>query len=150
MDYQDDKPAYMDVRDYKSQQIQDFLKKIAMLESSGGRNTNHKEVESGPQSGETAIGAYGLMPHTIEELAKRYPSDNTKGLSKEQLVIGNIVDPNMANTTAGTLADYLKNKRGLSDEQAAVAWEQGHNLSEERINLKSDRARKFRVLKNGK
>lgn len=137
---------YQDIRDYKSQQLQDFLKKISMLESSGGKNIAHQEVESGPQAGETAIGNYGLMPNTMKELAVRYPSPVTNGLSKDELELSALVDPKFANTMAGSMADYLKNKRGLSDEEAAAAWEAGHNKNPEDLDLNSPRAKKFRVL----
>ena len=138
--------GYQDIHDYKAQQIQDLLKKIGMLESSGGVNTNHPVIKSGEQAGDAALGTYGLMPNTMKEMANRYPSETTKGQSKEDLTINALVDPKFANTMAGTMADYLKNKRGLTDEEAAVAWEQGHNTPEDQLNMDSDRARKFRSL----
>lgn len=151
MDY-DSKPKmeYSDPRDYNAEQIQEFLKKIAMLESSGGKNINHKTMESGLHEGDAAVGNYGIMPETMVEITRRYPSEHNKGLTKEQLEIGAIVDPEMAHNIAGSLASFLKNKRGLSDEQAAVAWEQGHNTSEPKLKMNSDRAKKFRVLSNAK
>jgi hypothetical protein len=150
MDYQD-KPVieqreYLDPRDHRAQHLQDFLKKISMLESSGGLNTDHQQINSGVQAGDKAIGTYGLMPNTLLEIAKRYPSDVTKGLNKEELQISAIADPKFEETMAGSLADYLKNKRGLSDTEAAVAWESGHNTPVANIDINSPRAMKFKVL----
>lgn len=137
---------YKDIRDYKATRKSKLLEKIGQLESSGGANINHPEVESGPQAGETAIGQYGLMPNSIQEMVNRYPSDITAGMSKEELAQKAQEDPEFAKTMAATMVAYLKDKKGLSDEQAAAAWEQGHNLPANRLNLNTARARKFRVL----
>lgn len=151
MDYDDaPKSEYRDPRDYRADHLQEFLKKISMLESSGGKKIDHKKMEKGIQAGDSAVGTYGIMPNTLVELAKRYPSEHTKGLSKEELELGTIVDRDMAHTMAGSMADYLRNRRGLSEEEAAAAWEAGHNKPVEELDLNSKRAKKFRVLSNGK
>ena len=146
MDYQKPPTQYLDPRDYKSQQLQDFLKKISMLESSGGTDTDHETMKSGIQAGDTAIGNYGLMPNTLQELSNRYPSEITNGLSKEELGQKAQSDPGFANTMAGTMADYLKNKRCLSDEESAAAWESGQHTPVDQLDLNSPRAKRFRVL----
>lgn len=140
--------VYLDPREYKAQRTSQLLKKLGMLESSGGTDTDHQMVESGPQAGDTALGTYGLMPNTLEEIANRYPSDITAGLDKDQLAEKAKNDPEFAKTMAATMASYMKDKRGLSDEQTAAAWEAGHNLSPETINtlLNTPRARKFKIL----
>lgn len=138
----------MDPRDYKAEKTKELLRKIGMLESSGGIDTDHKEVTRGPQSGDTAIGEYGLMPNTLEEFSERYPSDVTEGMDKQQLVQRAKEDPEFARTMAATMASHLKNKRGLSDDETAAAWEAGHNLPKEKIQkkLNTNRAKKFKVL----
>lgn len=158
MDYKNNKPIqvksikiqqeYLDPRDYKAQHLQDFLKKISMLESSGGLDTDHNRIPAGIQAGDKAVGDYGLMPNTLVELSKRYPSETTEDLNKEDLKSKAINDPEFEQTMAATMADYLKNKRGLTDDQAAAAWEAGHNTPVEKLNLDTPRARKFKVLGN--
>jgi hypothetical protein len=46
------------------------LHAIAQIESSNGRNKNHKTVVVGRQRGTTAAGSYGLMPYSVLELMK--------------------------------------------------------------------------------
>lgn len=160
MDYKDNKPIqvksvkiqqeYLDPRDYKAQHLQDFLKKISMLESSGGKDIDHEKMHTGIQAGDKAVGDYGLMPNTLVEMAKRYPSPTTQGMDKGELEINTLLNPEFEQTMAGTMADYLKNKRGLSDDEAAAAWESGHNTPVENLNLNSPRAKKFKVLSNEK
>lgn len=137
---------YLDPRDFHANQIQDLLRRIGMIESSGGTDTEHQQIESGRQAGDTAIGDYALMPNTLKELSNRYPSQVTSGMSKEDLADKAQSNPEFANTMAGTMASYLKDKRGLSDEETAAAWEAGHNLPTSKLNLNSPRAQKFRVL----
>lgn len=137
---------YLDPRDYRANHVQDLLRRIRLLESSGGIDTNHRTVESGLQKGETAIGDYGLMPNTIEELSNRYPSPIYEKMNKDELIKKVQEDPELARTMAGTMGSFLKDKRGLTDEEAAAAWEQGHNLKPANIKLDTARGRKFKVL----
>lgn len=136
----------MDPREFKALQKQKLLEKIGMLESSGGIDTDHPEIKAGIQKGDSAIGEYGMMPNTLEEMAKRYPSDITAGMTKEELTEKAKNDPEFAKTMAETMVSYMKDKRGLTDEQTAAAWETGHNQSPEKINTNTPRGRKFRVL----
>lgn len=139
---------YRDPRGYKADRIKELLENIGMLESSGGVDVDHKTMKSGLHEGEAAIGKYGLMPNTLEEFATRYPSDVTEGMSKEELAQRAKEDPEFARTMAATMVAHLKEKRGLSDEETAAAWEAGHNLPVEKLQERLDtpRAKKFRVL----
>lgn len=64
-----------------SQSIKDrILNSIRQVESSGGKNTNHKMVTTGLNANSRAIGSYGLMPLTVKdvvsknkELSQKYP-----------------------------------------------------------------------------
>ncbi len=141
---------YQDPRDVKIAAVKKLLNNISQLESSGGIDTDHKEIKEGLQKGDTAIGEYGLMPNTLDEFKKRYPSEITKDLSKEQLAEKAKNDPEFAEQMAATIASYLTQKRGLNEEQAAAAWERGHNAKPEDLNLQSKRAIKFRVLQKKK
>lgn len=49
------------------------LRPIAMIESSGGKNTNHPVVTAGLSKDQKAIGAHGLMPLTVSEVIKKNP-----------------------------------------------------------------------------
>ena len=51
--------------------IEEFLKHISQLETSGGKNLAHKVVQVGPLSGYSAVGQYGLMPPTIADTVHR-------------------------------------------------------------------------------
>lgn len=140
---------YRDPREHKGDQVDDFLKKIAMLESSGGKNTNHKTVDSGVQAGETAYGDYGLMPNTVEELANRYPSDvYPKDADKQDLMEKMQADPNFEKNMAQTMSSYLLQKRGLTPEEAAAAYFEGHNLPKNQLDKMQNiqYVRKFKVL----
>ena len=68
--------------DDQKQKVQRFLKTIQMIESSGGKNFNHPEIESGIHEGHRAIGNYGLMPNTVQEIATRM---KRKGIQDDQL-----------------------------------------------------------------
>lgn len=48
-----------------------FRKLISKLESSGGVDTDHRTLSSGMHKDTTAMGEYGLMPVTAQDLAKR-------------------------------------------------------------------------------
>lgn len=47
-----------------------MLRTIASVESSGGKNTNHEEIEHGMHAGSRAYGKYGLTPIVIRETIK--------------------------------------------------------------------------------
>lgn len=139
---------YKDPREFKALKNKELLDKIAMIESSGGRDLAHATLQTGMHKGEAGIGDYGLMPNTLVDIQKRFPSDTTEGLSKEELALKAEQDPEFAKTMAASLVSHLKDKKGLSDEETVAAWESGHNLPKERIQplLDTARARKFRVL----
>lgn len=139
---------YNDPRDNKLLKNKELLEKIGMLESSGGIDTDHKRMTSGPHKGDKAIGTYGMMPNTLVEMANRFPSEINEGMSKEELEELARNNPEFEKAMAGAMLSYMKDKRGLSDEETAAAWEQGHNLKKPSIqkHLDSKRARKFKVL----
>lgn len=139
---------YKDPRDNKLLKNKALLEKIGMLESSGGIDTDHDVMTDGPHKGDKAIGTYGMMPNTLVEMAKRFPSEINEGMNKEQLEKLARNNPEFEETMAGAMLSYMKDKRGLSDEEVAAAWEKGHNLKKPSIqkHLNTDRARKFKVL----
>lgn len=99
-----------------------FLDAISQIESSGGKNINHPISNAPLQAGQQAIGQYGLMPNTINEMqhrAGRGPASVAPGSPEEQQV-------------ANELATRLLN-RFPDPSQAAYAWHSGHNLTPEQV-----------------
>lgn len=136
-----------------------FLNLIRQLESSGGKNTEHKKMESGIHEGDAAIGEYGIMPNTANEFIKRRelkgqfgPDEalmqqmNPKQL-KEFLANQDRIEQNLADDIATRV---LKRSKG-DEEKAAYMWNQGHNklassIDEEDLDT-ADYIKKFRNLK---
>lgn len=146
MDYIPPKPPnYSDVRDYKADQVQEFLKKISALESSSGRNLAHKEMDSGVHKGTAAVGEYGLMPLTAQDLDRQYGVDELDGLSPEEVKAKLKENPGLAKRLVETMASQLL--KGNNSEEAAYKWEHGpaSKATPDQIN-KSERIRRFRVL----
>jgi len=120
--------------------IDNFLKKISMIESSGGKNTNHKTMESGIHKGQAAAGRFGLMPNTIKEIINR---ERLAGTIDSELETLDLMehddmkayvesDPELEMRLAKTLAERVLSKTD-NEEQAAYAWNMGHNLSSDKI-----------------
>lgn len=120
--------------------IDSFLHKIAQIESSGGKNINHKTMQSGIQKGDAAIGRYGLMPNTIRELINREKiagndSPVLKYLEKmpsDQLTKFVNENADVERMLAETMAKLVLN-RFDTEQEAAYAWNMGHNISPEKI-----------------
>ena len=112
-----------------------FLNAISQVESSGGQNTNHPVVQGGIQDGQQAIGSYGLMPNTIQELSNRARLNNTltpdmAAASRDPASVK--TNPALAQQYANQLADKVLNK--FPDQNmAAYAWNHGHNLSPQEV-----------------
>lgn len=140
-----DMSNYEDPRDKKSKQVSEFLKKMSEIESSGGRNINHKQMVSGIHKGTAAVGDYGIMPNTALEIGKRHGMEELQGLSPEQAQDLLSKDPELAERIAETMASKLLNK--TDEETANYMWQYGHNKEPNPIKVnKADRTRKFRVL----
>ena len=143
----------------RQSKIDDFLKVISMIESSGGKNFDHKRMESGIHEGHSAAGRYGLMPNTINEFSRRLekarPEDqlpqelNTMGPDeKKQFVETN---PDVEDKIARAIASHVLERNMGDEEKASYAWNQGHNLTPQRIedrNYKeSDYVKKYNNFK---
>lgn len=121
--------------------VDDFLNNISQIESSGGKNFNHKTIQSGIQKGTTAIGRYGLMPNTVDEAIVRAKNsgdddgslDDILGMdadTKKSFLEGN---PDIEHKIARSLASTVLNKQAGDTEKAAYAWNHGSNLSPDSI-----------------
>lgn len=113
-----------------------FLQLMSMLESSGGKNTNHKRIKHGIHAGDKAIGEFGLMPNTIEEFQRRAKLKKMPIPQGEQEV-------------ADMLESHLSAKTQDPDKKAYM-WQYGHNLDPNKIDEqmleKNERVRRFREL----
>ena len=145
MDYQDKPPAivenYEDPRAYKAAMLKKFLEKISQIESAGGRNLAHKEMDHGMHKGTAAVGNYGLMPLTAKD-----QTDELSGLSPEQVQAKLAEEPELAQRLSETLASKLLNKN--TEEQSAYKWLNGQYSKPSPEELKkSSYVRKFKSLK---
>jgi hypothetical protein len=122
----------MDKTDKKSK----FLKAMSMLESSGGKNLNHKTIQHGIHAGDAATGQYGLMPNTIDEMQHRAE------LAGEEV-------PEGEEAVASKLYDHIAAKTNDPVKQAHM-WQHGHNIDPDKLTedvlANSERANRFRGL----
>lgn len=112
-----------------------FLNLISQIESSGGKDTDHPEVNTGIQAGSQAMGQYGLMPNTVKEMAKRSDDPAIKPL---MMMDQNELSEQMKNKdleyqVARQLADKVLSQQNGDEDMAAYAWNHGHNLKPEQI-----------------
>ncbi len=99
--------------------------------------------------GTAAVGDYGLMPLTAQDLDRQYSINELQGMSKEEVQKKLEQNPELQKRLAETLASkLLKNN---PEEVAAHKWLHGQysNPSSKELE-KSERIRKFRVLSNAK
>lgn len=150
---------------------EDFLNKIEQLESSGGVNLDHPEIESGIHAGSSAIGRYALMPNTIRELAQRVKRRDPKlkldqgfqgdpdlerysdpNLSDDEISQTYLSNPELEQRTAKYLQKLLETRYANDPEKMAYGWNMGHNTKPENITpdkLKSNPyVNRFRQLQN--
>jgi hypothetical protein len=120
--------------------IETFLQLISEIESSGGKNFNHPAMESGIHKGHQAIGKYGLMPNTVNEIINRM---RMSGQADESITGLKNMDPvalkqhleqnqEIEDKIARALAGKVLQDQG-DPEKAAFTWNQGHNLKPERV-----------------
>jgi hypothetical protein len=116
-------------------QRDNFLNAISQVESSGGQNLNHPVIQNGLQAGQQAMGSYGLLPNTVQELTNRarlqgQMTPQMAAASRNPASIES--NPDLEKQYANQLAN-----RVLTREQdpymAAYAWNSGHNLTPDQI-----------------
>lgn len=119
----------------------EFLQRIMQIESSGGKNTNHPEMESGIQAGTSGIGRYGLMPNTVKELINRRRQAGTMTPELQDLdqmaprdMKAHIeANPDIEDDLAKSLATKVLQKQMGDEDKAAYSWTMGHNLNPDDI-----------------
>jgi hypothetical protein len=119
----------------RDSKIKGFLDTISMNESSGGKNLNHKKMNSGIHSGDAAIGQYGLMPNTIKEMAGRmgpkHPLSRYSKMNSKSIIQKIKNNPQHEKEIATFMANHLHDKFGGDENKMSYSWNQGHNLTSE-------------------
>lgn len=138
---------------------QKFLELIRQIESSGGKNVDHRTLASGLHKGQAAMGEYGIMPKTAEEFVGRRKRRGQFGpdealmaqMSPKELKEFLAGQDRIEQNLAGDIAEHVLRRSRGDDEKAAYMWNMGHNkvasnISDKSLD-KSDYVNKFRKLK---
>lgn len=140
-------------------QIAEFLKVISQIESSGGQNVDHKMMDSGIHAGTAAVGQYGLMPNTVQEVLNRMSQEDQftpdlqqlKETPPETMREYIATNPEQEDKIAKYLAGRVIDRQGGDQEKAAYSWFQGHNLTPDKIEERGykdhDYVKKFNKIK---
>jgi hypothetical protein len=127
----------------------EFRRLIQLMESSGGRNMNHRVMKSGLHKGTKAIGHSGLMPKTIQEFSKRRIRDGqgdefdkqimSVNVDKDPMAIERMLSerPEMYQKYKDTIMEHVLDKQNYDPVNAAVSWHEGHNITPEKAMLRS-------------
>lgn len=143
--------------DDRKKQIKNFLDRISMIESSGGTNFDHKQVDGGIHDGHRAAGRYGLMPNTVSEVETRMRRQGIENRGLSSMEPGRVkqeleANPEYEQQLAEYLANHVIDRQQGDEEKAAYSWFQGHNMTPERIkesNYKEhDYVKKYNKYKN--
>lgn len=117
-----------------------ILRSIAMVESSGGKNTKHERLpQNSIHQGERAYGSYGLTPLLIRETAKLHKDIGQKHpeLSKlrgDDLHAYMKKNPNLEQDLASRHYDRLAQHFGHDPNKIAYAWLNGITGTKKAIN----------------
>lgn len=139
---------------------QEFLDRIAQIESSNNYDAVHPTMNTGMHKDMHAVGRYGLMPLTIAELLQRKQAEiptpeapgehevgglyrfiNPTASSKSQEYRDNAsiaadqlsYEPEAQDNIARGLAKKLLEKTGGDQDKAAYLWTNGHNSPVEKL-----------------
>lgn len=121
----------------------ELLKKVLLdLESSGGKNTDHRPIQEGIHKGHTAVGGHGLMLNTAKEVANRKRLQGQLDELDSRLLkdINTQEDfESFVNQNPAKYDEYVNHltqrvyERSEGDiPTAATMWRWGHNLPKER------------------
>lgn len=138
---------------------QRLLENISQIESSGGKDLKHKEIQHGIHEGTRAMGKYGLLPNTVKELINRRrltgqltpDMQELNEMSPEEMKSKIEANPDLEDQLAQQLASHVVERQLGDEEKAAYSWNSGHNLNPqditpEKLN-KSEYVQKYRKLK---
>ncbi len=135
-----------------------FLWNIQQIESGGGTNVNHKPIASGKFKGMRAVGRWGLLKPTVDELISRSRLAGTltpemqklETMSRENLDHHFKKNPDVELNLARQLADHVLKRQSGNHQRAAFAWLHGHNMFpsdiDKRTLLHSGYVRKYKAV----
>ena len=113
-----------------------FLHNLMQLESGGGKNTDHQKVKHGLLRGEKAMGRWGMMPSTMDEIlgrleriGKLHPSMKPlKSMDRDGRAAYLQKKPHVELEMARYLARHVMARSKGDVLRAAYSWNNGHNL----------------------
>lgn len=128
------KPSMEDIVHSTSKQYP-LLGAIANIESSGGKNLNHKTMTEGPHNGMTAGGPFGMMPNSAafiaakdSQLAQKYPNivEAAKDVNKNHKQITDALNSNPQLAADFAVSFFNRNKTKTKNEpHLAYSWLNG-------------------------
>jgi hypothetical protein len=107
-----------------------MLRAIASVESSGGKNQNHKEIKHGLNAGQRAYGKYGLTPNVIHETISHDPELKRQHgkatlLQGQDLTNYMKMNPNLQEGIARSHVKRLTGHFGPNPALIAHGWNEG-------------------------
>jgi hypothetical protein len=140
--------------------LDEFLRKIMQLESSGGKNTDHRRMTAGLHEGDAAMGSFGIMPKTADEFINRrkmkgeFGPDEAimKQMKPEELKQFLADNERVETNLARDIGEHVLNRSKGDEDKAAYMWNMGHNKKASSIDEKKPAEhayiKKFRRLKD--
>jgi hypothetical protein len=144
--------------DFGKHPMDRFLWNVEQIESTGGKNVKHKPIQSGRFKGSRAIGKWGLLKPTVDEIVGRMQRSGTMKpefaelpqMSRDKLEAHLKANPKVELNLARQLAQHVTNRQGGNYKKAAFAWLHGHNMHPTDISndqlVHSDYVSKFNQL----
>jgi len=134
-----------------------FLWNLMQIESSGGKNTNHPTITwDSPMKGQKAMGKWGLLKPTVDEMVRRQELEGNTKLSHLKDLDNSALsehlskNPNVELGLARYMAKFVLNRTKGNEHKAAYSWLNGHNLDPKSITsnlLKdSDYVNKYKIF----
>jgi len=127
--------------DFGKHPMDRFLWNVEQLESSGGQNTQHKPIVSGKFKGSKAIGKWGMLKPTIDEMTTRMRAKGqiTPEMRQLETMSRDMTEeyfkknPQVELNLARQLAQHVMAKQKGDPHRAAFSWLHGHNLHPDEI-----------------
>ncbi len=123
-----------------------FLWNIMQIESSGGKNQEHPEIQNGSFKGQKAMGRWGLLIPTVMDLAKQRinagdaPREIASLVHRTPEQIRTIIEkrPHIELELARTLANRVLHNQAGDHQRAAYSWLNGtelkrHDIPDEKL-----------------
>lgn len=121
------------------------LQAISHVESSGGKNTNHRPMTAGLHRGTRAGGFYGVMPKTVKYIIQATPALRAKyetWLNRDAQSITAELNSNRSFDEDVAYAMWKRLRQWYGPEVAAYAWLHGWGAVE-KVSLEQIRAHSY-------